>query len=237
MEEVQNSTATKTKPMTSSTFIKHNMLVDPPIQERIIRRAIDGKFGDNPNQAVHSLGSVKMPDGREVPVYLRHAADAVLWDDFGHVVLITRKHNPGAGRKALPGGFMDPVQGIDGAIVGEKAATAALREATEETGISKRLLEEAQIIPLGHRSYDRPFDIRVAWGDMAGTDIKKGDFFAVSTQGFSVKTTQDLSQVPLKAGDDAKHVLVATISTLTPDEFGIADHLAMIQAAKAGAHV
>jgi hypothetical protein len=72
---------------------------------------------------------------------------------------------------------------------------------------------------------------------MAGTDIKKGDFFAVSTQGFSVKTTQDLSQVPLKAGDDAKHVLVATISTLTPDEFGIADHLAMIQAAKAGAHV
>jgi hypothetical protein len=72
---------------------------------------------------------------------------------------------------------------------------------------------------------------------MRGTNIKKGDLFAVSTQGFCVKTTQDLSQESLKAGDDAKHVLVAAMSTLTPDEFGIADHLAMIQAAKVVAHV
>jgi hypothetical protein len=132
---------------------------------------------------------------------------------------------------------MDPVQGIDGVTVSEKAATAALREATEETGIGKRLLEGAQVIPLGHRSYDRPFDIRVAWVDMPGTNIKKGDLFAVSTQGFCIKTTQDLPQAPLKAGDDAKHVLVAMMSSLTPDEFGIADHLAMVQAAKVVAHV
>jgi len=137
----------------------------------------------------------------------------------------------------LPGGFMDPTQGVDGVIVAERAATAALREAAEETGISKRLLEAARIIPLGHRSYDRPFDIRVAWGDMPGTDIKKDDFFAVSTQGFCVKTPQDLSQVSLKAGDDAKQVLVAKISSLIPDEFGIADHLAMIQAARVAVHV
>jgi ADP-ribose pyrophosphatase YjhB (NUDIX family) len=78
------------------------------------------------------------------------------------LVLIIRKHNPGAGLKALPGGFMDPIQGIAGAIVAEKAATAALREATEETGISKSVLEAAQVISVGHRSYDRPFDIRVA---------------------------------------------------------------------------
>ena len=218
--------------MTSSSFIKDNMLIDSSVQKEIIRRAVAGAFGDNPTQAVHSLGSVKTPDGREVPVHLRHAADAVLLDDCGHVVLITRKHNPGAGLKALPGGFMDPTHGIDGAIVAEKAATAALREATEETGISKRLLEEAQTIPPGHRSYDRPFDIRVAWGDMPDTDIKKGDFFAVSTQAFCVKTTQDLSQVSLKAGDDAKGVHVAKISSLTPDQFGIADHLPMILAAQ-----
>jgi len=69
---------------------------------------------------------------------------------------------------------------------------------------------------------------------MPGTDIKKGDFFLVSTQGFCVKTTQDLSKVfLLKAGDDAKEVLVAMISSLTPNEFGVADHLPMIQ----GAHV
>ena len=197
---------------------------------------MDGNFGDNPNQTVQSLGTIKMPDGKEVAVHLRHAADAVLLDDFGHVVLVTRTHNPGAGLKALPGGFMDPVQGRGGATVAENALTAALREATEETGISKRLLEESNIIPVGHRSYDRPFDIRVAWGDIPGTDIKKGDFFAVSTQAFCVKITQDLSHVSLKAGDDAKAVLVATISSLTPDEFGVADHLAMIRAAQIAAH-
>jgi hypothetical protein len=138
-----------TKAMTSSPFIKDNMLIDPSLQKEIIRRAVDGNFGDNPNQAVHSLGTVKTPDGREVPVHLRHAADAVLLGDFGHVVLITRTHKPGAGLKALPGRFMDPVQGSGGATVAENAVTAALREATKETGISKPLLEEAHIIPVG----------------------------------------------------------------------------------------
>jgi ADP-ribose pyrophosphatase YjhB (NUDIX family) len=170
-----------------------------------------------------------------VHVHLRHAADAVLMDDLGHVILITRTHNPGVGLKALPGGFLDPVEGTGGAIVAEKAAAAALREAREETGISEQLLEGAHIVPLGHRSYDRPFDIRVAWSHMPGTAIKKGDFFAVSTQGFCVKTTQDLSHLLLKAGDDAKAVLVARISSLTPDEFGVGDYLAMIRAAAATA--
>src|ERR1700683_2755751 len=122
--------------MTSSSFIKDNMLIDPSMQMEIIRRALDGNFGDNPNLAVHSLGTIKTPNGREVAVHLRHAADAVLLDDFGHVVLVTRKHNPGAGLKALPGGFVDPVQGNGGATVAENAVTAAMREATEETGIS-----------------------------------------------------------------------------------------------------
>jgi|SRR5580704_5480711 8-oxo-dGTP pyrophosphatase MutT (NUDIX family) len=218
--------------MTSRSFIEENMLIDPVMQQEIIRRAVGGHFGDNPNQAVYSLGTVRTPDGREVPVHLRHASDAVVLDGFGHVVLVIRKHNPGAGLKALPGGFMDPVQVSGGAAIAEDAATAALREATEETGISRRLLEGARILPVGHRSYNRPFDIRVAWNDIPDTDIKKGDFFTVSTQAFSVKTTQDLSRVSLNAGDDAKGVLVATISSLTSNEFGVADHLAMIQAAQ-----
>jgi 8-oxo-dGTP pyrophosphatase MutT (NUDIX family) len=222
--------------MTASSFIKDNMLIDPSMQKEIIRRAVDGNFGDNPSQAVQSLGTLKLRDGLEAGVHLRHAADAVLLDDFGHVVLVTRKHNPGAGLKALPGGFMDPVQGLGGATVAENALTAALREAAEETGISKRLLDGAQAIPVGHRSYDRPFDIRVAWGDMPGTDIRKGDFFAVSTQAFCVKIPQDLSHTPLKAGDDAKAVLVAAISSLTPEDFGVADHLPMIRAAQIAGH-
>ena len=114
----------------------------------------------------HDGGLATPANRREISIHLRHAADAVLLDDFGYVVLIIRKHNPGAGLKALPGGFMDPVRGIDGAIVAEKAATAALREAAEETGISKRLLEGAHIIPLGHRSYNR-----VLTGDQSSTAL------------------------------------------------------------------
>jgi len=214
--------------MPLTNVIKDNMLIDPSLQQDIIQRAQDGNFGNEPKQAVHSLGSVKVPDGREVPVHLRHAPDAVILDDFGKVVLITRKHNPGAALKALPGGFIDPIQWVGGPGVAENARTAALREAEEETGINKRILEEAQVIPLGNRSYDRPFDIRVAWDDMPGTDIKKGDLFAVSTQAFCVRTTQDLSQVSLNAGDDAKSVHLAKISSLTANQFGIADHLLMV---------
>jgi ADP-ribose pyrophosphatase YjhB (NUDIX family) len=106
-------------------------------------------------------------------VYLRHAADAIVLDNFGSIVLITRRHNLGAGLEALPGGFIDPIQRIGGATAAEKAITAALREAVEKTGINKQLLEAAHVIPLRNRSYDRPFDIRVAWGHLPGTDIKK----------------------------------------------------------------
>ena len=219
--------------MASTNFIKDNMLIDPSLQQEIIRRAVGENLGNNPNQAVHSLGTLEMPDGREVRVHLRHAADAVLFDDFGNIVLITRSNNPGAGLLALPGGFVDPVQVTGGAIGAEKAITTALREAAEETGINKQILEEARVIPIGNRSYNRPFDIRVAWADMPGTEIKKDDLFAVSTQAFCVRTAQDLSQVSLKAGDDAKAVHVARISSLTPNRFGIADHLSMILAAQA----
>ena len=87
--------------------------------------------------------------------------------------------------------------------------TVPTGEATEEAGVSARLLEDARIVPLGCRSYNRPFDIRVAWADMPGTEVKKGDFLAVSTQGFLVETREDLSRIPLKAGHDAKGVRVA----------------------------
>jgi hypothetical protein len=43
--------------------------------------------------------------------------------------------------------------------------------------------------------------------------------------------------VLLKAGDDAKAVLVAKISNVTPNEFGVADHLAMVRVAQVAAHV
>lgn len=217
--------------MAQVEIVKDNMVIDPSLQKEIIDRVLRGNFGDNPDQAIHSLGTVQTPDGKDVPLYLRHAVDAILIDSYGNIVLITRQHNPGAGLQALPGGFIDPVKGVDGTSVVEKAVTAALREAAEETGISERLLAGAQVISLGNRSYNRPFDIRAAWSDMPDTEIKKGDFFAVSTQGFCVLTQEDLSQISLKAGDDAAGVHVAKISELAPDQFGIPDHLLMIQAA------
>lgn len=51
----------------------------------------------------------------------------------GHVLLIRRGHNPGKGKLALPGGFINP---------GEKPSAAMIREAKEETeiGLSHNVL-------------------------------------------------------------------------------------------------
>ena|SRR5215472_12818410 len=54
------------------------------------------------------------------------AADSVVFDDAGAVLLIRRKNPPFQGLLALPGGFVE---------VGETTEAAALRELKEETGI------------------------------------------------------------------------------------------------------
>src|SRR5215831_19027348 len=54
------------------------------------------------------------------------AADSVVFDDAGAVLLIRRKNPPFRGMYALPGGFVE---------VGETTEAAALRELKEETGI------------------------------------------------------------------------------------------------------
>jgi 8-oxo-dGTP diphosphatase len=54
------------------------------------------------------------------------AADAVVFDDAGAVLLVRRKFPPFQGQFALPGGFVD---------IGETTESAALRELKEETGI------------------------------------------------------------------------------------------------------
>jgi len=221
--------------MTYPNIVKDTMVIDHSLQMEIIRRVIEGNFGDQPAQAINALGTVQIPGGRDVAAHLRHAVDAILIDTHGNIVLITREHNPGAGLLALPGGFIDPLKGVDGRSVVEKALVAVLREAAEETGISEQLLANAQVLPIGGRSYDRSFDIRYVWRDMPGTEIKEGDFVAVSTQGFCAVTTEDLSKIPLKAGDDATKVHVLKIVDLVPGQFGILDHLPMIKAAMASA--
>jgi ADP-ribose pyrophosphatase YjhB (NUDIX family) len=208
------------------------MLVDPALQEEIARRSEAKNAGvDQPEQSAEPLGSIAMPDGSRVSAYLRHAGDPVLLDCAGHVVLITRRNNPGRGLRALPGGFLDPVPNGDGGFGVEQAAATALREAMEETGISKDILTAAGVTPVGRRSYNRAFDIREAWCDIPGTPIVTGDLFAVSTQAFCVRIEGDLSTVSLRAGDDAADARVEQIDALRADQFAVPDHLSMIMQA------
>jgi hypothetical protein len=68
----------------SAPLIRDHMLVDPAFQQKIVRRVEAGNFSaDQPDQAADSLGSIALPDGKRVSVYLRHAADPVLLDCAG----------------------------------------------------------------------------------------------------------------------------------------------------------
>ncbi len=59
------------------------------------------------------------------------AADCVVFDAQGRLLLIKRGREPFKGRYALPGGFVE---------IGETVEAAALRELKEETGIDGRIL-------------------------------------------------------------------------------------------------
>jgi ADP-ribose pyrophosphatase YjhB (NUDIX family) len=218
--------------MGSLIAIRDHMLVDPALQQEIMRRiTVANICVSQPLHMADPLGLLEMPGGKVVSVYSRHAVDAVLLDDAGKVVLITRRNQPGMGLVALPGGFIDLRHGSPSMI--EQPAEAALREAREETGISDDILAASNVTPVGTRVCNRPFDIREAWGDIAGTAIKKGDLFAVSTQAFCVCIKGDLSTIPLQAGDDASHVRVEEVAALRAEHFGVPDHLAMIRQAAA----
>jgi ADP-ribose pyrophosphatase YjhB (NUDIX family) len=209
-------------------FVKGNMIVDPALQQEVVRRALAGNFGDAPLVAASDLGEITLPDRRLVRAYIRHAAEVAVVDGHGHIVLIRRVHNPGAGRVGLVGGFMDPVGGTV-----ETVEAAAVREAAEETGISPAVLARAEVTVLGKRHYDRPFDIRMAWSDFSDCAIKAGDLFLVSTRTVAIKIPDDLSKLTLQAGDDARDVHVADLASLQPDQFGVPDHFIVVQAVRA----
>jgi ADP-ribose pyrophosphatase YjhB (NUDIX family) len=209
-------------------FIRDHIVVDQALQAKIIALVLAGNFGDAPDAPAHDLGLVDLPDGTRLRCFARHAADPIMLDEAGQVVLITRSHEPGTGKFALPGGFMDAIDGLT-----EDGKTAALREAVEETGVSAALLAQCAVFAVGHRRYDRPFDIRRAWNNISGTAIKPGEFFTVSTQGFCIKIPGDLRNVALAAGDDAASVRIMRVDELQPEIFAVPDHLKMITEAVA----
>ncbi len=204
------------------TYVENHHIIDPALQRAIITRILRDH---DPNPIVgpaEYLGPFTLPDGKTVQLCLRHAADAILLDDLGQTILITRLNNPGIGKLAIPGGFIDGDETPD---------AAARREAIEETGIAPQRMAEAKTLAIMPRLYNRPGDIRIAWNDLPGTNIKKGDIMMVPTQGVCLKLPGDFIQLPLKAGDDAGAVKIAKIQELTQSQFGIRDHLPMLQAA------
>ena len=205
-----------------SDYVENHQIIDPILQRTIIDRILREH---DPNPVVppaEYLGPITLPDGKIVGLFLRHAADAIMLDDCGRIILITRLQPPGIGKLAIPGGF------IDG---DESSEEAARREAMEETGISGGLLATARILAVLPRLYDRPGDIRIAYNNLVGTNIKKGDVMMISTQGVCLKLPGDFRQYALQAGDDAGSVRVMKIDGLTEDVFAVPDHFSMLLAA------
>jgi 8-oxo-dGTP pyrophosphatase MutT (NUDIX family) len=203
-------------------------MIDPkdPARLEIAERAQSLGITGSPDKASHALGPITLADGRTVQAHVVHAVDPIITDGQS-VVLINRKNDPGMGKPALPGGFIDPANG--GGV--ESAIQAAAREAMEEVGVD---LEHAPFELLGKRNMNRPFDVRVASNDglLENYGIRQGDIFMVSTQAVRF-TVPDLSTVGLTAGDDALpgSARPVKINRLTKDGVGIPDHYDMIAAA------
>jgi len=199
-------------------------LIDPndPARQEIVARAKALGIAGTLDKAAHALGEITLADGRTVRAHVVHAVDPIITDGTD-VVMINRMRAPGAGKPALPGGFIDPRQG--GGI--ETAVQAAAREAMEEVGVA---LESGELI--GTRNMDRPYDVRVAQHALPEYGIAAGDIFMVSTQGVRFDVP-DLANTTLTAGDDAApgSARRVAIASLSRESVGVPDHFDMIAAA------
>jgi len=205
-------------------FIEDHMVADAAVQRDIINRVLQAGLADRPSALATHLGDFTLPNGTRRPLFVRYAADAVFTDAARNIVLITRRYKPGAGQLAIPGGFIDLVNGAP-----EDVVSAARRELHEETGIDAALIEAATLTGIGWRRYDRPFDIREAWSDIPDTDIKKGDLFMASTQPVYFRTATDLTRTQLAPADDATGARIVHIAALDPSSLGIPDQFGMLE--------
>ena len=133
--------------------------------------------------------------------------DAVIIQN-GHVLTVTRKHNPGKGLKALPGGHLNP---------GEKLVDAMLRETAEETKIdlSKRALR-ANI--LRNEVFDDP---------------SRSDRARVITQAYLIKLPDEDKLIKVKGADDAARAFWTPLSEVRAEEW-FEDHAFIVEKMVAG---
>ena len=106
-----------------------------PARLEIARRARALGITGTPEEASHPLGEITLANGSTVNAHVVHAVDPIITDgEF--IVMINRKHDPGMGKPALPGGFIDPTQGggVESAI---QAATTAF-ESWKRTTVEQR---------------------------------------------------------------------------------------------------
>lgn len=186
----------------------------------VVRRAMALGIVGTPDVCMHPLGMLTRADGSELAAHVVHAVDIVVTDGT-HLVTITRKHPPGVGLPALPGGILDPK--ADGTA--ETAVEAAIREAREEVGI---VLSGGRL--MGVRNFDRPYDVRLAWWDLPAYGIGKDEAFLVSSQPVRFDVP-DLTALALHAGDDALSARLVLLKDIAPATFGVPDQYAAVAAA------
>lgn len=196
-----------------------------PARTEIVTRAKGLGIKGDPDRAAHPLGMMVLADGREVCAHVVHAIDPVITDGV-NVVMIDRMNDPGRGKPALPGGFIDPAgSGV------ESGVQAAMREANEEAGVDLKSFSASAAL-VGDRNMDRPHDVRVARGHGLEKKygIREGDIFMVSTQAVLFRVP-DLNAISLVAGDDAVpgSARCVRIGGLTPENIASPDHLDMIK--------
>jgi|GEM_PF-1804040 len=189
-----------------------------PARQEIVERAMTLGITGTPEKASHALGEITLADGKKVNAHVIHAADAIITNGTD-AVFIERANDPGKGKPALPGGFIDPT-----AEGSESLVQAAAREAMEEAGIELGAGAE-----VGTRNFNRPYDVRVVQGEGLAENygVHDGDVFMVSTQAIRFDVP-DLEEKQLTAGDDAAAVSTEPLSDITKDTIGIPDHYDML---------
>jgi 8-oxo-dGTP pyrophosphatase MutT (NUDIX family) len=213
------------------------ILVHPGMQRQVRDLVVRADLGPRPPAPVDRLGPVERPDGSLVDLYWKLCADIVV-TDFRRVILVTRRFDPGRGKWATPGGGFDqadldapPASSSRWSPRTRALWATAIREAEEETGVDRAIIEAARVQPLRRLRTDFAFGIRAARTDDPDLGIQAGDLLAFGTQCFAAVTSEDLSRVRLKPGPNEKRAAAIRISQLKPDRFGIRLQVGLIQEA------